>query len=100
MRFLKLIFISGPQVLLTSQISVKCAAVMMVMCAPALIFTAMLTLPALVFQSPQQNGYFYFAKVLDEDPTRWVVLFVSGVCAILSLALPATMEKPDNMEEI
>ncbi|MEI7910029.1 MAG: hypothetical protein WCK77_10370 [Verrucomicrobiota bacterium] len=93
---LKLIFISGPAVLVTSQISVKCAAAMMVMCAPSLLFCSILTFPALVFSSPQQNAYFYFAKVLEQDPTRWVVLLLTGLCVLLSLALPATMESPDN----
>ena len=94
LRYLKLIFISGPTILLTSQISVKCATVMILMCIPALFFSAMLTLPELVFQSPQQNAYFYFAQVLEQDPTRWIVLILAGLCALLSLALPATMECP------
>ncbi|MCX6877962.1 MAG: hypothetical protein NTW21_29725 [Verrucomicrobia bacterium] len=99
MSLLRLIFFSGPKVLVSSQISVKCAVAMVTMCAPALLFCALLTLPALIFQSPQQHAYFYFAKVLDEDPTRWFVLFLSGICVILSLALPATMSAPrDSMD--
>lgn len=96
LRFLKLIFISGPRVLLTSQISIKCAVAMIIMCLPALSFSALLTLPGLVFQSPQQNAYFYFAKVLEQDPTRWIVLSLTGLCVLLSLALPATMERPTS----
>ena len=99
LELLKLTFISGPTVLLTSHISLKCAVAMILMCTPALLMCSILTLPALVFQSPQQNGYFYFAKVLEQDPTRWVVLLLTGVCVILSLALPATMAGPgDSMD--
>jgi len=94
---LKLTFISGPLVLFTSHISVKCAAAMMIMCAPALLFCSILTFPALVFSSPQQNAYFYFAKVLEQDPTRWIVLLLTTLCVLLSLALPATMDKPRNL---
>ncbi|KAB2642649.1 MAG: hypothetical protein DVB26_01900 [Verrucomicrobia bacterium] len=94
---LKLTFIKGPKVLLTSQISVKCAAAMMLMCMPALLLCAILTLPALLFDSPQQNAYFYFAKVLEQDPTRWLVLLLTGLCVLLSLALPATMETPRQL---
>ena len=94
MQYLKLTFFSGPKVLFTSQISVKCAAAMVTMCAPALAFCAILTLPALVFQSPQQNAYFYFARVLNEDPTCWIVLVLTGLCVVLSLSLPATMAGP------
>ena len=91
---LKLALISGPIVLFTSQISVKCAAAMMLMCMPALLLCTILTLPALLFESPQQNAYYYFAKVLEQDPTRWLVLLLTGLCVLLSLALPAAMETP------
>ena len=37
LEYLKLTFISGPKVLITSQISLKCAAVMILMCTPTLI---------------------------------------------------------------
>ncbi|MEI6656607.1 MAG: hypothetical protein WCP45_17725 [Verrucomicrobiota bacterium] len=94
MQCLKLTFFCGPKVLFTSQISLKCAAAMITMCAPALFFCAILTLPALVFQSPQQNAYFYFARILNEDPTRWAVLILAGLCVVLSLSLPATMAAP------
>ena len=53
---LRLMFFSGPKVLLTSRISGTCALVMILLCSPALLFSAMLTLPALIFQSPQQNA--------------------------------------------
>jgi hypothetical protein len=91
---LRLTFISGPKVLFTSQISAKCAASMVLMCAPAMLFSVILTLPAVIFQSPQQNAYYHFARVLEDDPARWIALFLGGVCAILSLALPAIMAPP------
>lgn len=94
MHCLKLTFFSGPKVLFTSQISLKCAAAMALMCVPALLYCAILTLPALIFQSPQQNAYFYFSRVLNDDPTRWIVLILTGLCVILSLSLPATMARP------
>ena len=94
---LKLALISGPKVLLTSQISVKCAAAMILMCMPALLLCAILTVPALLFESPQQNAYFYFAKVMEQDSTRWIVLLLTGLCVLLSLALPATMKTPRQL---
>jgi hypothetical protein len=97
LRFIKLTLISGPRILLTSQISLKCAAVMIIMCVPSLLFSALLTVPGMVFQSPQQNAYFYFAKALEQDPTCWIVLFLTGLCALLSLALPATMNRPSDL---
>ena len=91
MNFLQLMFFSGPRQLLTSRISVKCAAMMMAMCAPSLLIFALLTIPALIFQSPQQQAYFYFARLVNEDPVRWLALALASVCALLSLAVPAAV---------
>jgi len=88
---LRLTFICGPKLLLTSRISGKCAAIMMMMCTPSLLCCFILTIPGLIFQSPQQNAYFYFSKVLNEDPARWIVLLLAGTCTLMSLAIPATM---------
>ncbi len=92
-RYLKLIFFSGPKVLLTSRISGKCAFIMVLMCSPALLASFILTVPGLVFQSPYQHAYFYFSSALNEDPTRWITLILAGICALLSLAVPANMSE-------
>ena len=93
LHVLRLTFVSGPKELLTSRISLKCAILMGLMCLPALLFCAMLTIPELVFQSPDQQAYFYFAKVLNQDPTRWFVLAFVGLCALVSLAMPEAMRE-------
>jgi len=95
-HYLRLIFISGPKVLLTSRISGKCAFIMSLMCAPSLIFCFMLTVPGIIFQSPHQQAYFYFSMVLDEDPYRWIVLGLAGICTLMSLAIPATMRETNQ----
>ena len=51
----------------------------------------------MLFESQQQNAYYYFAKVLEQDPTRWLVLLLTGLCVLLSLALPAAMETPREL---
>lgn len=94
-RYLRHAFISGPKILLTSRISAKCALIMTLMCTPSLLICALLTLPRLIFQSPHQQAYFYFSGALGEDPTRWIVLFVGGVCTLMSLAVPATLREPE-----
>ena len=84
----------GPKRLLTSRISTKCAALMMFLCSPSILFCAVLTIPAMLFQSPNQEAYFYFSKVLEQDPSRWLVMPLVLVCTLLSLAIPATMPEP------
>ena len=97
-HYLMLTFFQGPKQLLTSRISPKCAAIMAAMCAPSLLFCSLLTIPAMIFQSPYQNAYFQFSHVLEGDSTRWIVLFLAGICAIMSLAVPATMPAPRDSE--
>ena len=93
-RFLRPLFLTGPKVLLTSRISGKCAFVMTLMCLPALLFCFIITVPGIIFQSPHQQAYYYFSRVLNEDPTRWIAWFLAGICALLSLVIPATMPAP------
>ena len=95
-----MIFYKGPRQLLTSRISGKCAFMMAAMCAPSLLFCSLLTIPALLFQSPDQHAYFYFSKILNEDPSRWLVLLLAGLCAMISLAIPATMSAQRAPEDI
>ena len=89
-RYLRFVFIVGPKLLFTSRISGKCAFIMMLMIAPSLLCGLMLTMPGIIFQSPQQQAYFYFSKVLEDDPSRWIVLTLATLCSLLSLAVPAT----------
>ena len=89
--FLKLTFVDGPRQLTSSRITGKCAGLMAMLCAPALLFCALLTIPAMVFQSPKQHAYFEFSRVLNQDPTRWAILLLAGACTIFSLALPASL---------
>ncbi len=93
-RLFRLTFISGPWLLLTSRLSAKKASLMILLCTPPLLFCAMLTLPAMVFQSPQQQAYFYFAQILNQDPTRWLILALTGLCVVMALAVPATAPQP------
>ena len=96
MHLPKLIFITGPRILFTSRISGKCAALMMMLCTPSLLLTSILTVPALLFPSPQQHAYFYFSKLINQDPSRWAVLLLAGICAMLALAIPATTADSDD----
>lgn len=68
---------------------------MILLCTPSFLYCAMLTIPEAVFRSPDQHAYFYFSKVLNQDPTRWVVMVFAVICTLVALALPATMpERP------
>jgi hypothetical protein len=93
-RFLRSVFFQGPKQLLTSRISTKCAGFMAALCAPSLLCCSLLTIPAFLFQSPEQHAYFYFSRMLNEDPSRWLGVLLATACAILALAVPAFMPPP------
>ena len=65
-----MLFFIGPRQLLTSRISGKCAAAMVAMCTPSLLCSAILTIPAMLFQSPQQHAYFDLSRGLEGDPAH------------------------------
>lgn len=92
-RLLQMSFISGPRLLFTSRLSLKNASLMILLCAPALLFSAMVTIPSLIHTSPEQCAFHEFARVLDQDSSRGIVLTLSTICALIALAVPATPPK-------
>ena len=92
-RLLRLSLISGPWLLLTSRLSTKNASLMMLLCAPALLLCGLLTLPALIFQSPQQQAYYYFGQILTQESVSWSILALTGFCTLTALAIPAMVPR-------
>lgn len=82
-------FKTGISRLLNSRIDRKIAAIMATMCMPALLVSAILTIPGMVFRTPDQNAYYYFAVMLENDPIRWLALFLCAVTVVFSLAVPS-----------
>ncbi len=84
----------GPRRLFTSRISGKCAALMVFLCSPSLLFCAALTIPALLFQSPSQQAYFYFGQFIQREPANWLLMPLVAACALIALIIPAAMPAP------
>jgi hypothetical protein len=91
-----MILVTGPWRLVSSRISLKCAILMVLLCIPSFVVCATMTLPDLIFQSPQQNTCYHFAAALGQDPWRWVALSLATVCVLFSLALPDTIDAERN----
>lgn len=92
-QLLWMILITGPWRLLTARISGKCATFMILMCIPSILVCATLTLPGLIFQSPHQQAYYYFALMLGQDPLRWIAFGLAACCTVFSLAMPGTIDQ-------
>ena len=97
-RFLRshpsLRLLSGPVRLVTAQFNRRNAFFIAVLCVPAL-----LTLPAFLFNTPQHNEYFEFAKQLSNGGDRWVALGLSACCSFLCFVVPADPAAAVKSEE-
>ncbi len=80
---------TGPRKLLSSQLSARSSSYIMLLCIPAIALFFSTTVPALIFDSPQQEAYFYFAQTLSRDLSNGFTLCVAVVCMILALVVPA-----------
>ena len=85
--------LTGPIRLFKAQFTRRNAVCLVALSVPALLVTLLLTLPALLFNTPQHNEYFEFAKQLDQGGDRWLALGLSACCSFFALALPAQGEE-------
>lgn len=92
-------YLSGPVRLVTAQFNRRNAFFMTVLCVPALLVTALLTLPAFIFNTPQHNEYFEFAKQLNNGGDRWVALGLSACCSLLCFVVPTDPAAAVKTEE-
>lgn len=87
---LKLTFWSGPRLLFTSRLSLRTAGFMIAAAVPAIVCSTVMTVPALVYSTPESNAYFYFGRIMQTDPVSWIPLGVASFCSILALAVPTS----------
>jgi hypothetical protein len=97
-RALRITFISGPYLLLTGQLSLKHASLMILLCAPAPLLWGMLTIPPLLFPFPEHNAYYEFARIVSSDPAQWSLLLLASACFVFALAMPASSPCPCRAE--
>ena len=81
-------FIEGPSRLITARFNQRNAVFMVALSIPALLVTALLTLPELLFNTPQHNEYYEFAKQLNHSGDRWVAMGLSACCSFFCFAIP------------
>lgn len=73
----------------TSHMTPRNATILSMLCVPPLLLFAAIHLPSLVFDSPEQNTYFYFARGLSQDLSNSVALWMAAICLVFALVLPA-----------
>lgn len=87
-RLVRFIF-SGPRQLVTTGLTPKSAALMILLCIPTLLVVSMITLPGFIFDERYNEAYGFIARNLDRDLGNNVILGFVAALSLLSFMVPA-----------
>ena len=87
-RFFRSWFIDGPRLLLTGRFTHREAAFIAMSALPALMAVALITLPAYLFDSPQQNAFYHFGQCLKADNMSLIPMAFGVLSAFFSFRFP------------
>ena len=80
--------------LMNAKLSHRNSSYIMLLCIPAIVLVISTTVPTMIFQSPQQGAYFYFARTLSLDLSSGYILGLSVLCMFVAFVLPAVDQDP------
>jgi hypothetical protein len=81
-------FINGPKLLMKGKFSRRAAVFMGFAAIPAIAVALFLTLPAILFPTPQHNQFFHFAKTINGDAATLIPVGIGILSSIFCLRLP------------
>lgn len=81
-------FIDGPKLLVKGKFSRRAAMFMAVAAFPAIAAALFLTLPGILFPTPQHNQFFHFAKMINGDVATLIPVTIGVLSSIFCLRLP------------
>lgn len=81
-------FVEGPRLLLAGCFSRRAAGFMIAAASPAILAALFLTVPGLLFHTPEQNQFFYFARIIESEATLALPVFLGVISSICSFRLP------------
>ena len=87
-EFFRSWFIDGPKLLLKGKFSRRAAVFMAVAAFPAIAAALFLTVPGMLFPTPQHNQFFHFAKVISGDSITLIPVAIGVLSSIFCLRLP------------
>jgi hypothetical protein len=87
-RFFRSWFIDGPRLLLTGRFTHREAAFIAMSALPALLAVALITLPAYLFSSPQQNAFYHFGQCLKGESFALLPMAVGVVSSLFGFRFP------------
>lgn len=81
-------FITGPKLLLKGKFTRRTAVFIGIAAVPAIAVALFLTLPGILFPTPQHNQFFHFAKVVSGDSATLIPVAIGILSSIFCLRLP------------
>lgn len=78
-------FVEGSKGLFNGHFSPRAAGFMIAAVIPAILIAAFLTIPGMLFQTPDHQAFYYFAKCLEGDSATILPVMLGTISAIFSL---------------
>lgn len=81
-------FVEGPKLMLKGCFSRRAAAFMIVSAAPAILTGLFLTVPGILFHTPEHNAFFHFARIVEGDAPSIIPVILGTISSIFSFRFP------------
>lgn len=81
-------FIDGPKLLLKGKFSRRAGFFLTVGAMPAFMAAALLTIPDILFPTPQHNAFFHFARAVSGDVASLIPVGIGVIASLFSFRLP------------
>lgn len=81
-------FIIGPKLLMKGKFNRRTAVFIGFAAVPAIAVALFLTVPGILFPTPQHNQFFHFAKVISGDSATLIPVAIGVLSSIFCLRLP------------
>ncbi len=87
-EFFRSWFIDGPRLLMKGKFSRRSAVFIAVAAVPAIAAALFMTLPGILFPTPQHHEFFHFAKVITKDAATLIPVSIGVISTLFCLRLP------------
>jgi hypothetical protein len=81
-------FVEGPRLLLAGCFSRRAAGFMIAAASPAILAALFLTVPGLLFHTPEHNQFFHFARIIESEAASALPVILGMISSICSFRLP------------
>jgi hypothetical protein len=81
-------FVEGPRLLLAGCFSRRAAGFMIAAASPAILAALFLTVPGILFHTPEHNQFFHFARIIETEAASALPVMLGLVSSLFSFRLP------------